>query len=71
MDIKFTSHSMTHTVYLQTETGENYRTNPLGDDWERKYGESWQLVGSDETQFCNEAYMIYLNTHSLSNSLQT
>lgn len=61
--MKFTGHQLTQTVSLETEDGNSYRTDPLGNHWECLYGESWESVWGSEEEQCRAAYLEYLSTH--------
>jgi|DEB19_MinimDraft_3_1074340.scaffolds.fasta_scaffold48105_4 hypothetical protein len=63
--MKFIGHQLMKTVYLETETGVDYRTDLLGNHWQCRYGESWESVwGSEELQ-CKSAYLEYLSTNKV------
>jgi hypothetical protein len=61
--MKFVGHQLMRTVYLETESGVNYRTDLLGKHWECLYGESWESVWGTEEERCKAAYLEYLSTH--------
>jgi hypothetical protein len=47
---------------LTTQDGVDYRTNAVGNYWERAYGESWEPVYLNEEEYCVQAFKNYFST---------